>query len=197
MNASEEIVFSKSFNSENLEEELPEEFKVIASAEGLVNKKNGIHGIIVTSNGPAIIAAKPILHSDGQGESRGVILMGSYLDEEQIESIAKTASLSMRFSEIGNNSPLEDFNRAYSELISGKTNYVAPLDKKNVAGYELIKDVYGNPVLVMRVTAHREVYIQGNKTIKYFVLILCAVAVLIGTIVLFIMEKLVLIPMRV
>jgi PAS domain S-box-containing protein len=53
--------------------------------------------------------------------------------------------------------------------------FIRALGKKSIAGYALLRDIYGNPALLLRVDKPRVIYEQGEITIHYFILVLVAV----------------------
>ncbi len=49
-----------------------------------------------------------------------------------------------------------------------------------MAGYTVLKDVFGKPALVLRVETPRDVYTQGSKSILYFIYALIGIALVFG-----------------
>jgi len=202
INSSGQIVFGKEYNSDTKKtEELSLDYKQIILADSFRksynNSKANIKGIIMTSKGPAIIAAKSILHSDGSGSSRGILLMGRYLNDDKIKQISHITSLSINIKALELNNLSLEFKNVYEILKNKNGNLIKPLNKDNIAGYKLINDIHNKPILILRVDTPRNIYKQGKSTINFFAFILCIAGILIGIIVLLIMEKLVLSPLRV
>lgn len=90
VNLSGQIVFSREFTAGSSKSVVltPEEIKSVLG-DGVLKYGKGDKiekkGVIITPKGPAIITLRPILHSDEQGPSRGILVMGRYLDANQIK----------------------------------------------------------------------------------------------------------------
>jgi len=202
INSSGKIIFGKDYNYDTKKaEELSLDYKQIILSDDFQksynNSKANIKGIIMTSKGPAIIAAKAILRSNGSGSSRGILLMGRYLDDDKIKQISHTTNLSIEIKALELNNLSLEFRNAYEILKNKNNNLIRPLNKESIAGYTLINDIYNKPILILRIDTPRNIYKQGKSTINFFALALCGTGILIGIIVLLIMEKLVLSPLRV
>jgi|GEM_PF-5268427 len=201
INVSGELVYGKEFNLiDNSAYELTDDFKNIVLNDkfltGFSKSDFARQGIIMTSKGPAMIAAQPILHSDGTGASRGVIVMGRYLNDVEIDRLSDTTRLSIQMEDLTQDAMPKDFHNAHDSLKAGAASHISVLDENTIAGYSIIKDIYDKPILLMRVDADRPIHKQGKSSINFFTLALCTIGVLIGALILLIMEKLVLLPLK-
>jgi PAS domain S-box-containing protein len=66
------------------------------------------------------------------------------------------------------------------------------LDANTLCTYSLIRDIYGQPALIMRVSIIREIYDQGKSTTLYFFGLLIAAGMIFGLVILILLEKTVL-----
>ena len=202
VNSSGQIVYGRDFDFSDAEsKEVAEDYRKVVLDEKFIKNLNNpgfnMQGIIMTSKGPAIIAAKPILHSDGTGDSRGMVIMSRYLDEMEIQALSTTTKLSIKIERLESDSLPQDFKEAYNKLKIDSNSYVETLNENAIAGYSLINDIYDNPLLIIRVDTERSIYQQGKSSIKFFTLALFTTGIFIGIIVLLIMEKMVLLPLRI
>jgi len=78
----------------------------------------------------------------------------------------------------------------YMMIYSPMTSRV--LDSNTLATYSLIRDIYGQPALIMRVSIIREIYDQGKSTTLYFFGLLIAAGAIFGFVILILLEKTVL-----
>jgi GAF domain-containing protein/HAMP domain-containing protein len=87
----------------------------------------------------------------------------------------------------------DDFSTAQSTLTEQEeTIFIQSLGKENIAGYTLLRDVHGEPILVMRVDMPRDIYGQGQTSLSYFAWSLLIVGLIFGLLALLLLERLVL-----
>ncbi|MBW4678766.1 MAG: PAS domain S-box protein [Microcoleus vaginatus WJT46-NPBG5] len=70
--------------------------------------------------------------------------------------------------------------------------HVKPLNEETIAGYTLIRDIYDQPALVLRVDIPREIYKQGQKNLNYLLMALTVVGLGFGGCTILLLERLVL-----
>lgn len=195
VNSSNQIVFSKAFDLENnkampvppdLMKHLPPNSPSLSSFE---TDNSTITGIINLSDYPILVVSKPILNSDDQGPSRGALIIGRYLDQSAIGRLSEATRLSLSTYELGHSQIPTDVEAARSSLSAGTSILVRPLDQNRIGGYALLKDVYGQPSLVLRMEMPRDIYAQGIGTIVYLVLVLTAIGFIYTITVLFYLQK--------
>jgi PAS domain S-box-containing protein len=66
---------------------------------------------------------------------------------------------------------------------------IRPLDKERVAGYALIRDIYGNEALVLEMTQPRSIYRQGINTIQEFIFIIVGTGLCFGLLALYLLNR--------
>lgn len=202
INSLGKIVYGRDFETETMKSvELSKELGSIVLGDTFLKHLNdtklNVNGIVMTTKGPMMIAAKPILMSDERGESRGIVIMCRNLNAEQIKQLSHTTGLNIQIKKLETGTLQEDFSEAYKNLKSGSNDFIKPLDEHTAAGYTLIKDIYDKPQLILRVDTPRDIYEQGKTSIKFLALALCAVGIFIGIGTLLIMERLVILPLRI
>ncbi|MEA5114035.1 MAG: EAL domain-containing protein [Geobacteraceae bacterium] len=176
------IVYAKGFDlNTQRQTSLPRPFiGAIPSGSGLLrqtDKGGGPDGIIVLPNGPMLTAAKPILPSDKKGAPRGTLIMGRYLDNDEIGQLSRTTNLSIDVRQLSDSRLTPD----YMKMLGAKAGIIVkPLSEDIVAGYSPIRDIHGNPALILKVDMQRSLYRQGLASIRYFLLWLLLLAVSFG-----------------
>ncbi len=168
-------------------------------------------GVITLPEATLLVSSKPILSSNAIGPARGTLIVGRYLDNTEVELLSKLTHLSVDFRlpsldfKVGSTSyygpgaktianskqELENLKIRISNLKSVEI-LVEPLSKSLVAGYALIRDIRGNPGLMLRVEVDRVIYSQGQATLELFTLSILAVGLIFSAIALLLLEKLVL-----
>ncbi|MGB7594161.1 MAG: diguanylate cyclase, partial [Erysipelotrichaceae bacterium] len=133
-----------------------------------------IKGIIDLPEGPMIIAAYPILNSFAEGPVRGNYIIGFYLDQNFVDSLAQQLNLKLS---------LEPIN------IAAKQNTVLPTTVKfNIISSQLIEattninDVDKKATVALKVEMNRDIYAIGKKGIDdvaLYIGVFCIMVVII------------------
>src|SRR3984957_15105400 len=137
-------------------------------------------GLLRTEHGILMVAAAPVLDGlGGPGPSRGMLIFGRLLSAAEIQKIgdhaqAKVSMVSPRDADIPNS------------LL--KTDVVTQV-------YQTINDLYGQPILTLRVDAPREITRRGYTAVQYAIGYLLAAAVLIVILLMVILNRVVLSPL--
>lgn len=200
INSSGEIVYSKGFDLENEQEvTVPQSLMAHLTSDSLLlnhpDTESSISGTLLLPEGPMLVASEPILTSDGEGPVRGSLVWGRYLDDTEVSGLAETTRLSLTVHQLSESELPPDFELAHSELTSAETTtFVRPLDREFVAGYTVLEDIYGTPILMMRVDIPRAIYQQGQASLVYLISSLVIVGFVFVVAVLLLLEKLVLAP---
>ncbi len=193
VHSSGSIVFSKAFDLNNEQETpIPADLLAHLTASSLLLSQADTHnftsGFISLKQGPVLIASQPILTSDDTGPARGTLIFARYLDSETINELAQITLFAITMHPV-NNLATADFEDALTSLSAGEAVFIKPLSRQSISGYTLLKDIYGQPTLVMRVAVPRDTYQLGQLTTSYYILSILGVGVLVGTITMFLIQK--------
>ncbi|HEY9810640.1 MAG TPA: response regulator [Halomicronema sp.] len=213
------ILYSKGYNLNKqkavpLPKSLQQHLKINSPLLVKPNSKNRIAGILMLPEGPILIASQAILTSEGTGPSRGTLIMGRYLDAEELKRLAEMTQLSVTLHpnndsdpdiKIARNAikelkptPLPQKHKRQIQLKSDPKILVKPTTRiagqkgERIAGYALLPDLYGQPAFMLRVDFNRDIYQQGKLSVRYFTLSLLTVGLVFSSITLLLLEKLVL-----
>jgi len=196
------VVYAKAFDLENNREmPVPGSLKDQLSPDNPLLHKSwlpeiGVTGIALLPEGPVLIVSSPILTSEGQGPARGTFIIGRYLDSTEVKRLATTTGLSIDVRRSDDSNMAPDFEVARSSLSEKNPTFVRPLDSETVAGYALLNDVLDRPVLILRIDAPREIYMQGQATASHLVLALVVSGLAFGAVTMLLLERYVLSPVR-
>ncbi len=120
-------------------------------------------GIISIDGEAAIVSSRPILTSEDEGPINGALIMGRFLDKEEIRALSESVGLKL-------------------SLIPASTHLdkikLVPVNESVIVGYALLKDVYGKPAYILSVEMSRDIYMHGLKTVRLFILSITAVGIL-------------------
>ncbi len=221
LNRSGNLVFGTSLDLSNKElNPVPDDIKPYLSLNNLLlehDESSSRHnGILMLSGGPMLITSQPIVTSKGVGPIQGTVIFGRYLNQAQLDRLKKITGLSLDIYSLNESQSNPDIRAVREKLIldnyiqknksSGQTylsetlaiteNYgpilVKPVNQQIIAGYTLIKDIYGEPALILRVDIPREIYKQGGISQRYLGTSLLLVGFCFGGCTIILLERLVL-----
>jgi diguanylate cyclase (GGDEF)-like protein len=140
-------------------------------------------GVIRVNDRPILAAAVPILTSEGEGPSRGTLVIGRYLTAERLQKAADSAGLSLVLV------PPADI----PEILSPeKTELIRAEGEKTISGFFLVTDALGQSVVTFKVNASRWIFGQGRTSQHYLLLNLVASGIVIIVAMLLLVNRLVL-----
>jgi signal transduction histidine kinase len=180
VNLDNSVVFSKTYNITNGEEISFNFTQILNSYNFSINQDyTQTNGIIQTERGLMLISYNPILTSNYQGPAKGLVVIGLFLDPNEISLLENTTKLSINIEDV-DNLPAE-FSTIESLLNSESKIIVSPLNQTWNAGYENIIDLNSNTVGLLRIITLRTELIQFNSSLNY----LSSATVVMGVILVF------------
>ena len=188
-----QIVLKKMIDNETREDISSESIgSYVLSHENLTKYSDtvkSVSGLIILPEGPFIVSSSPILTSDGDGQARGSLIFGRFLDDNLIQSLQKLTHISFKIYDI--NSPLlpVDVENAKSQLRKKDTYVISPLSQNQITGYKLLHDINGEHVLILRIESTRELYNQGQFTIYFFIGLTALFIIFFGIVLMFFLDK--------
>jgi hypothetical protein len=114
--------------------------------------------IVRLPEGPAVVAACPVVRSDGSGPPRGALIIGRYLDRPEIERLSRRTKLEIDLRAAD--------ARVYAAPPAGN-RLVEPIDEQRVRGRAVLPELHGRPGLIVDVEVERSVVEQGRRTVRY------------------------------
>jgi len=189
VNSSGQIVFVKSIDLETMQKRsiLNSSLQELVIHERVTEP--GFSGIIYLPEGLTMIAGRPILTSNGNGPSPGTLIMGRFIDSKEINRLAEITHLSVSASAYHDPEMPAGF-QAKLPLFINTDVVIGPLNEDIISGYAIVRDIYGNPGLVMRVDMPRFIYKQGRESLNYYLVSLLAVGLVFGVVVGSLLKKL-------
>ncbi|HXM99737.1 MAG TPA: ATP-binding protein [Candidatus Dormibacteraeota bacterium] len=148
-------------------------------------------GTILLTSGMALIDSQPILDSKGRGPIRGTFVTGRNLDATEIAHLADVSHLSLTVHRLDAAGLPEDVEAARAALTAFSPTLLRPLNSKNIAGYELFKDIYGKKALILRIVVPRKIMQQGEASLSRFLVSLLVAGFAFGLVTMLLMETLV------
>ncbi len=161
-----EIIFGKSYDAAT-QCQIPFRAEICASLANLQSAASArgadayVSGIIDTPQGCCMVAAHPITGNNPEGNTAGTLFMTRALDAALISDISEHTGLPVAFYSCLDANLPDDVKKAQQTLSASadpETVYSKAIDLKTTAGYALIYDINGNPVLVLQVLIPRDIY---------------------------------------
>ena len=135
---------------------------------------SSVTGIIILSEGPLLVASRPILDSKRSGPIRGTLIMGRFLDDVEIDRLSKASRVSFAVGRLDDPYLSSEFSGIQSRLSSSATVVKETGDNELVA-YGLLKDLYGKPALILKTKIRRDITREGEKALASFRMLLLVV----------------------
>ncbi len=151
---------------------------------------NSASGIIKTEYGPMLIGTHAIMTSLDSGPRHGTFLMGRYLGDAEIRLLELLTQQTLGFYWL-DQTPDDMTPAVLRVLRGGQNDAVQPLDAQRIAGYHLLSDFTGDPAMVVRVLIDREMYVEGQSTLYFFMAAIVVTSLVFAAILLIMIEKLV------
>jgi signal transduction histidine kinase len=185
VNNDNEILYGKAFDLiEEKETPIPNGIyehiylnKLLTDHQGPDSK---VQGILQIPEGLLLITSQPITASQGEAPIEGTLVIGRYLDSSEIEKVREYAGLSLEIADISEAAEKIDFQSALREISDDNQIAIIRLHKNLIAGYSTINDIYGDPVLVLKVDTSRAIFSLGQTSVWYFLISFIIMGVGIG-----------------
>jgi PAS domain S-box-containing protein len=146
-------------------------------------------GVLMLSDHPMLVASWPVVHTDFSGEPVGVILMGRYLDPKEVSRLDELISPILAISRIDDSSlSFGQLDKVRLMAESG-VPFIETVDNDRIAGYSLIRDIYGNDALILSVTEPRNIYNEGVFTARQFIFIILGLGLFLGLVVIILLDR--------
>jgi signal transduction histidine kinase/sensor domain CHASE-containing protein/ActR/RegA family two-component response regulator len=171
--------------------------RAVLALPHLVQPKSDLdRGILMVQGTPILLAFQPILRSDFSGPSRGLLVMGRYMDEEEVARISEISHLSLNVYAWDRLDTLPELSGLTTQLSTAHPMQITPVSRDIIHGYSLHMDLTGSPAYILQLESPRQIVRQGRLTLTYHVVALLASVGIFITLVLFFLEKMVLKPVR-
>jgi len=138
-------------------------------------------GLLATNRGILMLATAPVLDGNGGGPVRGMIAMGRLLSASDVRSIGAQAQADLTLLAPG--------------AIHGREQLLESNDVTRV--YRTFDDLYGRPVMTLRVDVPREVTLRGYAAVTYASICLVGAAVVVLILLVSVLNRLILTPLAV
>ncbi|MBS1715588.1 MAG: EAL domain-containing protein [Armatimonadetes bacterium] len=145
-------------------------------------------GIIEHQGALTAFSVRPIMTTAGTGPARGWIVFVRYFDGAFLGAVSRQVHLPLRLLPGDRARLSESDTKALDGLEGHAGRFVAPIDEFNIAGYTLVKDVFGKNVRILKIIEPRSIYLQGQRSTSFLTEQLAVVAFAFTLVTLFALE---------
>lgn len=139
-------------------------------------------GLVKTPEGALLLSARPVVTNDNQGPIEGSFIIARNFDEGLLEELTTVTRLSLSsFPVTGAESTGDRIEPINSDILSAST---------------VLTDVAGDPALGLQIEMPRDVYQEGQDTIRYLLYVLLTIGLAFGLLVVILLENVVVNPVR-
>lgn len=196
-NRNGEIVYSGAYNLSSrmmvtVPDDLVDQLGPKNPLMDLSDPRGAPHGLILLADHPMIIVSRPIVRTDFSEEPLGVVIMGRYLDREEVNRLARLTRPSLTFFRMDDPALPPDLLHNLQEQKSEDKGIIQLIDRNTIVGYALLKDIYGRDALILGISDPRSIFQQGLLTTFRFIGIILIVGLVFGLVVMLLLDNLVL-----
>ena len=127
-------------------------------------------GIVMLLEGPLLLASRPVLTSEYKGPVRGTLVMGRFLDPDEIKRLSEVIRLPIQFFRLDAPTLPPDVAAVRGALSADSRSMIRQKNRDLISGYHFFADIYGKPALLAKIDMPRDIFKEGRETIRYFVL---------------------------
>jgi PAS domain S-box-containing protein len=173
------VVFSKTYDfHQHISADMAPEIQRSLAADPWVRlvSSSSTHasGVLLQANGTVLIAACPITTTEHQGPVRGVIVMTRDLDSQALMDLQTVTRTHLSVGAVTDHDLPLDFQWARQQFSQNAEGFpVQTLDSNTISAYALLRDIHGDPAVMLRADGDRRISQSGLTGIHYFLVALC------------------------
>lgn len=189
MDASGNFVYAQQL-SENKDElqDVPQNVKDLLHALIGDNQdiNNRVQGVLSIPAGAMLVAANPILTSNGEGPIHGNMVLYRYLDAYEIAHLCELTNQNITLSfDVGQNEYGQNDE-------SGSAVMVQEISRHEIQGTSTLYDLNGNPAADIRILMSRDMYAIGQAGFWSLVVALLIIGVVFSLLIMLLLNRLIL-----
>jgi len=148
-----------------------------------------VAGLLLTSEGPMILASVPIFTNAGAGPSHGAIIMGKFIDESLLAGLGEQAGAELAIWPITGKVLPDDKAAMLSKLTADSPYVCRAVDPKTIGVFTTLPDVENRPCVLLEARISKYLIPNGALATRNALLTgLLAGAAILGVLILFLQE---------
>ncbi|MFN8059861.1 MAG: ATP-binding protein [Vicinamibacterales bacterium] len=144
-------------------------------------------GLVQLPDGPMLVSAAPIVRSDGSGPVRGTMVIGRYLNAVEARRLGERTHLDVSVRGFAE----RDAAQVARAIPIPDDHWLAwqPLDDRSSTGFLVLRDLLGQPSVVVEVQLPRTIHGLGLRTIAYMFAAVVVVGFAGGVVILWLLHR--------
>lgn len=134
------------------------------------DESSEIGGVLLLPEGIMLVTSLPVLNSEGVGPITGKLVWGELFDETDQAHLAEEMRLNIHLFRLDSETLPAHVSGALAALSPDAPVLVQPASETLISGYTVMRDVYGQPALMLQVQQPRTVFAQGQASLTFFML---------------------------
>ena len=168
LNADQQVVWGRFYDLQLQQyAELPELMQAVQSKQCTLHQFSDPHdsnsGIVNTTKGPMLLAARPITTSKHEGPVRGTVIFGRLLTVDRIASPAERTHLDLQIWPVNVADLPVDAATFLANNPGNGTKQIINQNSDHLLGMTLVSDLLGNPAAIIRIQTSRTITAQGHR----------------------------------
>ncbi|MBK8434494.1 MAG: HAMP domain-containing protein [Chloroflexi bacterium] len=164
----------------------------------LEDNADSVTGILLLPEGPLLVTSHYVLDNAGESAPNGYFLMARWLDDELVSDLAERTSLNLKLHNtatlpVPQQNVWEQMTLATENVPATDLLFLTPTDQTSLT-YLLLRDLSGNPALLLEINQVRDIYQQGQSSLSLVLLALVGIGLAFGGLTLLLLERLVVSP---
>lgn len=121
-------------------------------------------GILMTARGPLMIAARPMTTTKRDAPINGTLIMGRLLSPSEVNGLATRLRAKLTIFPLSATDLPKDFAHAREEMKGTWEPHVCPVDENSLYAYAVIRDIFNEPAMILRIQSQRLMTAQGASS---------------------------------
>lgn len=165
--SSNEVLWGKCYDTANVAYlDIPDLLDYVVNPSNGISKFKSVDdvhaGIVLTSRGPMMLASRPVTTTDRKSAISGAVIMGRFLNDDRIASLAERTHLDLSIWQHGSSQIPAATQRFAEALKNKKEAEIRDLSEEELVGVTILEDMQQQPALVLQVTMPRTIWAQGR-----------------------------------
>lgn len=153
-----------------------------------------ITGLVSTDLGPMMLSSYPVVQSDGSGPIAGTMIMGQFLNEARAARLRQRTEVQLEWTPVEDQADV-DPSLKISLNVSGAGSVRHEKTTTDVYSYALLSDLFGSPLMILRVSTPRSISALGNSTVNGALLFLGLSAVVVAVVTWLLLRRIIVQPL--
>jgi len=151
-------------------------------------------GVVSTDKGPMLVAAQPVLTSEGKGPGHGTLIMGRRLDDRLLKTLMSRSKVLFSIQPAGAGSSIGQARKTRAVYPSGTQFLPEEQEPSHLVVRTVFPDVTGDSAFLITAKVPRSISLKGHETTRYATLLGFVSMLLVLLIMLFVLRRTIIRP---